>query len=257
MIKEFLISFSDNFKEKTRNPFLGTYVLIWIIRNWELVYSIFNFDNSYKLAEKVEFIKSYYSANNFQEGILWNLGWTFLVLIITYLVLNMSRVIINISEKQLKPWVYKKTDSKSIVLKSVHEQVRNDRDNLQLRLDQERESKSKLEIRIKNLEEEIIETSRQKNKEGGEQNIVLQDNVSDEIERLYEKLKKGKILDFFINIGVRLNKNEFIEKGDSRIDNLIELGLISHKEENYSGLSDLYNLTEDGQKVLRLARFKE
>lgn len=257
MIKEFLVSFSDNFKEKTRNPFLGTYLLIWTLRNWELVYSLFNFDHSYKLEDKIEFIKSYYNTNSFTEGILWNLVWTFLVLIITYLVLNMSRIIINISEKQLKPWVYKKTDSKSIVLKSVHEQVRNERDTLQIRLDQERESKSKLEIRIKNLEDEIIEASRQKNEDDGKENIELNEKVSDEIEVLFEKLKKRGILDFFINLGVRINKNEYIDKGDSRIDKLIELGLITHKEENYTGVADLYNLTEDGKKVLRLARFKE
>jgi len=32
-VKDFLISFSDNFKKKTQNPFLGTYLIVWIIRN--------------------------------------------------------------------------------------------------------------------------------------------------------------------------------------------------------------------------------
>ncbi|WP_377717329.1 hypothetical protein [Pseudofulvibacter geojedonensis] len=60
MIKDFLISFRDNFKEKTRNPFLGTYVIVWIVLNWELIYTLFNFDDNYKLENKVAFIKAYY-----------------------------------------------------------------------------------------------------------------------------------------------------------------------------------------------------
>ena len=46
MIKDFLVSFKDNFKEKTRNPFLGTYLIVWLIRNWELIYTLFNFDQN-------------------------------------------------------------------------------------------------------------------------------------------------------------------------------------------------------------------
>lgn len=188
MFKDILVSFSDNFKEKTRNPFLGTYIFIWVLRNWELVYSLFNFDNTYKLANKIDFVKSYYNTHSFTEGVLWNIGWTFLVLTITYLVLNISRVIINISEKQLKPWVYKKTDSKSIVLKSIHEEVRNERDTLQLRLDKERESKSKLEIRIKSLEEEIIEVK--KKGESIKENSNKLKEVSGEAEKLLKKINR-------------------------------------------------------------------
>ena len=65
MIKDFLISFRDNFKEKTRNPFLGTYVIVWIVLNWELIYTLFNFDDNYKLENKVAFIKAYYKEQSF------------------------------------------------------------------------------------------------------------------------------------------------------------------------------------------------
>ncbi|MCM4153656.1 hypothetical protein DHD05_18850 [Arenibacter sp. N53] len=255
MIKEFLVSFGDNFREKTRNPFLGTYIFIWFIRNWELIYSLFNFDNSYKLKDKIEFINGYYNTHSFTEGILWNIALTFLVLIITYIVLNMARVIINISEEQIKPWVYKNTDSKSIVLKSIHEQVRNDRDKLQLRLDQERESKSRLEVRIKSLEDEIFEASKQKNEEAQKNKLDKNGNDLDEIEILHDALKSGDLLDFFRKLAVRINKAEYIDKGDPRVDHLISYGLISHKDQALSGGADRYNLTEDGKKLFKRARF--
>lgn len=56
MIKDFLISFKDNFREKHRNPLLGTYLLVWLFRNWELLFTLFNFDKEKKLQDKIEFI---------------------------------------------------------------------------------------------------------------------------------------------------------------------------------------------------------
>ena len=102
MIKDIFLSFRDNFREKVTNPFLGTYLFVWIIRNWELVYSIFNFDKTHDLEFKVQFIKSYYAENAFLMGILINILWTFGILIVTYVILNISRAIVNISEKKIK-----------------------------------------------------------------------------------------------------------------------------------------------------------
>lgn len=135
MIKDFFVSFKDNFKEKTQNPFLGTYLIVWVIRNWELVYTLFNFDDDYTLEKKKAFITKYYDeAHNFIENLFYNILWTFGVLILTYILLNVSRLIVNLFDKQLKPWIYKITDSKSIVLKEEYEQLRSERDDLQSRL---------------------------------------------------------------------------------------------------------------------------
>ena len=162
MIKDFLISFKDNFKEKTRNPFLGTYLIVWLIRNWELVYSLFNFDNNLKLVDKIDFIKDFYTKNEFLINLWTNVYWSFGLLILTYFLLNISRLITNLSEKKLTPWIYKITDSNSIVLKIEYNRIRSDRDDLQLRLDHEHELKSKLDNRIKILEQEIIELTSKK-----------------------------------------------------------------------------------------------
>jgi hypothetical protein len=140
MIKDFLISFTDNFKEKTKNPFLGTYLL----------YTLFNFDEDCNLEDKKAFITNYYDKNDFINNLFTNTLWTFGLLILTYALLNLSRVIVNLSEKQLTPWVYQVTDSKSIVLKTEYDRIRTENDDLQFRLDKERESKSRLETRIKN-----------------------------------------------------------------------------------------------------------
>lgn len=255
MIKDLFLSFRDNFREKTTNPFLGTYLLVWIIRNWELVFSIFNFDKSHNLDFKTSFIRSYYEQNSFLLGILWNTLWTFGVLITTYIILNLSRAIVNISEKQIKPWVYKLTDSKSIVLKSIYERIRNDRDELQNRLDKERESRSKLEVRIKNLEEEIVGRDRAVAESEGEESVPDSSDINqDEFEKLYYRLQNDKLIDDFKIIAVKCRKSEYIDNNHPNIDRYLELGLIIYKNEHFRGGAKRYALTNDGNELLKTIR---
>ena len=52
-------SFFDNIKDKTTNPFFGTLIFVWLVRNWDLVYTVFNFDSDCNLEDKKEFIRKY------------------------------------------------------------------------------------------------------------------------------------------------------------------------------------------------------
>jgi hypothetical protein len=257
MIKDLIVSFSDNFKEKTRNPFLGTYIVIWILRNWELIYTLFNFDNTYKLENKVDFIKKYYETNSFAEGVFSNLGWTFLVLTITYIVLNISRVIINISEKQLKPWVYKKTDYKSIVLKSDHERVRSERDSLQFRLDKERDSKSKLTSIIKDLEEQIIEITRTQVEREVEENTDIENSkLINIVEVIYNKLVEENLVSEFSNFATESKKGGYIDDYYQQTDRFIQLGLVKYHKKHFSNNSKQFAITQDGEAVLNYLRLQ-
>jgi hypothetical protein len=260
MIKDLLVSFRDNFKEKSRNPFLGTYLIVWLVRNWELVYTIFNFDSDKKLKDKINFINTYYSNKDFLNNLWTNIFWAFGLLIFTYILLNISRLIVNLSEKQLTPWIYKITDSKSIVLKSVYERTRSERDDLQVRLDQERESKSRLESRIKNLETEITDINSSKPKDK-EQKINPEELkpikiIPDDSSILFQKLKDKKLLQDFIDTSVMINKDEFISNDYKPKDYFIELGLITFAGNNSSGNYKKYALTPDGQNVLKKHRLE-
>jgi hypothetical protein len=257
MIKDIFLSFRDNFKEKTTNPFLGTYLIIWMIRNWELVYSLFNFDSQDTLEIKVEFIKEYYKNNSFIEGVFWNIVWTFGILIITFILLNISRAIVNLFEKQLKPWIYKLTDSKSIVLKSTYETIRNERDDLQFRLDKERDSKSRLESRIKSLEEEILEREKAVTEKEEEKNIEPNEsNESSEFQVIFDKLNNLKLIDDFKAVAVKSKKAESISIKHPNIDKYIEYGLLEYKNPSYLGDSKYYKVTAEGDKLLRYLRNK-
>ncbi len=34
----------DNVLQKTTNPFFGTLIAIWLVHNWQFIYTIFNFE---------------------------------------------------------------------------------------------------------------------------------------------------------------------------------------------------------------------
>ena len=238
MIKDFLVSFKDNVSEKAKNPFLGTYLLVWLIRNWELLFSIFYFDESYKLEDKINFVKNYYENNEFLIGLLINIFWTFLVLIVTYLLLNISRYIVNTSEKRISPWVYKITDSKSIVLKEQYDLIRNDRDTIQERFEKERENRFNLEKRNKELEDLIANSS--------------SSIENDKVKIIYNKLDEAGEIEVFQSIGRKINNGEYLEHN---VKTSIELGLIEYVDSHFTGNSKKYKLTNLGREVLDYIRY--
>jgi hypothetical protein len=263
MIKDFLISFKDNFKEKTRNPFLGTYLVVWSIRNWKLVYTLFNFDKEHDLEYKTDFITSYYTQNDFLSNLLTNILWAFGVLILTYLLLNISRFIINISEKQITPWIYKVSDSKSIVLKETYDKLNSDKLNLEIKLEKERENKARLQSEILNLENKLEESYLNKNNE--EVNLTTdseKDSGKDNVEIskssasiLLDKLKKRKYTENFLNTELFLSRKEgWMQDSltDEYVDYFTKIGLLNIQEAR-NGFTR-YLITEEGNEVLKKIR---
>ncbi len=156
----------------------------------------------------------------------------------------------------MTPWVYKITDSKSIVLKSVYENLRNNRDELQLRLDQERDNKAKLETKIKNLENELVNL---RNNKENSKNIEGNLNVfklENEVDIIYEKLKEQNLIEklFFLMNDIRENKNWFTHSEKIKIEYFINLGLLEITERNHNGVR--VDISRLGEKILRKTRLE-
>ena len=248
MIKDFLISFKENFGEKVRNPFFGSYLLVWIIRNWILIYSLFNFNDDLSLNDRISYINKYFTENDFITNLLINILWTFGLLIVTYILLNLSRLIVNFSEKSIQPLVYKITDSKSIVLKSEFERIRNQRDSLQNKLDQERESKSKIEARYKKLEESILQKNNPFDNDFGGEN-----KTNDTISKLINILKEQELLNEFTQTAIRIKDGQYIENSYKPLSVFKKLNLILYDGSSSTG-SRRYKLTNDGENVFLESR---
>ena len=157
MIKDLLVSFKDNVQRRTTNPFLGTFAIVWLLRNWKLVYTFFYFDSSTTLNQRINIIATYFTANKFTVDLLWNIWWTLIALTTTLILINLSRLIVNLFEKRLTPWIYRITDSNSVVLKETYDSLRNEKFELEIKFEAERDSKSKLQKEISDGLEELMD----------------------------------------------------------------------------------------------------
>ncbi len=145
MIQEAFNSFKENINQRTKNPLLGTFIIVWIIRNWKFVYSLFYFDKELKLNGKLLKIEFYFKNYDFKE-ILVTIFVTFIVLISTYVLMSLSRLIISFFEKVVTPKISQITDKSSIVLKSDYNNVQLELERLELKVQEEKANR----IRIQN-----------------------------------------------------------------------------------------------------------
>lgn len=241
MLQDVFNSIKGNFKQKTTNPFFGTLILIWICNNWIIIYALFNFDQSYTLENKINFINGHFNA----DKPIWNLfvliGLTFIVLIFSYLLINLSRLIINFFEKKVTPWIYKISDKNDIVLKSVYEELLNENNRIRQKYEIERENRIKAEKETDRLESEII--NRVQTLDG-----VDARNEKNKFENIAKNLSEIKMLGAFGEIIENIGNGTPIQKNPN-LNHLVKIGIVKKAKDLLDG-SDrtIYSFTPEGNK---------
>lgn len=148
MILKVFKSAKDLTGDRIRNPLFGTYIVVWIVRNWELIYSLIYFDGRNTLADRITYIKNHFKDVTLLEELFSTLGITFAVIISSYLLLNLARLIANFSELKIKPFIDMTVDSKSVVTKERFNAMQVQRDELQSSVDRIRNSLSMAESNV-------------------------------------------------------------------------------------------------------------
>lgn len=125
---EIINSISDTIKERTKNPFFGTLILVWLFRNWEVVFAIFNFKEGFGHQEKIDFIKEQY-----ENKLLWgifvnNLLIALGLMILGYVLIVLTRFIVSFVEHKCMPHIHEFADNKLIVSKERFNDVKKARD---------------------------------------------------------------------------------------------------------------------------------
>ncbi len=244
MIKEFFLSFKDTLKTKTTNPFLGTLIIVWFFHNWELLYTIFNFEPTYTLSDKIGFIWLYLTPVNFIPNLLRCILDAFLVLIATYVLLNLSRAITNSFENIITPWVYKFTAPRKIVLISQLEKIQSERDFYVTKFSKEREERLILQ---KQLDE--LENSKSKKTNKQNENDVL--NEVRKNETIYNHILEIKLDSVFSQVIEIIGSRQSLNKiNANHIKEFVKLGLMEKKP------SGVYNFTPFGNSFKEFFTFK-
>jgi hypothetical protein len=170
-------SFFDNIKDKTTNPFFGTLIFVWLVRNWDLVYTVFNFDNNCNLEDKKDFIRSYYVSKVVWQEIGLNILIALGLMVLSYALIIVSRLVVNVTNHNIIPRMNEKTVSKLVVNKDRFETVKKTRDEYF--------------NRIQDFEEQVV-TLEQKNTLLKKQNIENKQiirGLNDKIDKLDNNLE--------------------------------------------------------------------
>ncbi len=235
MIKDIFLSFKENIKQKTTNPFFGTLILVWIIHNWEFIYTFFNFESTSNLKNRIDYLNNHLSTIPFVKNLFICIGITFVVLIFSFLFINLSRLIINIFEKKITPWVYKVTDKSSIVLKVDYELLQTERNQLFKKVEEEKAEKLKSQGEVNKLEEKISELLA--NQEITIENVIdsKQDNYYDNsklLKIILENESKKKIFDTLIDTINNDNYFKVTNENNDDVNYFLRTNIIQIKEKH-------------------------
>lgn len=154
---EVINSFFSNIKNKLTNPFFGTLILVLIIHHWELWFAIFNFDDSFTLDQKVEFIQKYTTENLTFWIFLWDIGQAAIYMLLGYLLVLATRSLVLFVEYRIMPWLTGKIVNKNVVRKSEYDEVVKEREEYFDQYEEQRENVRKFSKAIDEQTEQIKE----------------------------------------------------------------------------------------------------
>ncbi len=239
MVKELYDSFKDNVKERTTNPFLGTLAIVWLIKNWVLVYSLFYFDAKLTLDKRLAYIEAYFDLQSFWLNLSIVVGITVVLLILTYLFLAISRLIANFNDTTVVPWIYKITDKSSVVKKTEYilllEKVR----ELEQRVETERIAKISAFQERDQLELRLLENGKQ---------VKIPEEPDDSISQ-YLKIIKTTPQDQLDKIIVAIRRMAYFSNKSEGIMELLKHGFV--KANSTHSDSTRYEFTEEGDRFVK------
>ncbi len=127
-----LESVSDEITTKFKTPFFSIYIVVWIIRNNIFIYELF-FNTS--ITDKTTILNNQFNIGegDFYLQTFYSIAFTLSLLVVYYLIINISRTITVISEERLKLNILKFFQSKTIGSKDDVDFWRDKSDDLNIR----------------------------------------------------------------------------------------------------------------------------
>lgn len=183
---EVINSFFKNVKDKLTNPYFGTLILVLLFHHWELIYSIFNFDEKLNLDAKLKSIKKYISTNITFESVMYDALWALILMLAGYLIIVITRSIILWVEFWLMPFITGKIINKNVVKKEEYDNVVKEREEY---FDQYEEQRENVRTFSKTIDEQT-EQIKEKDKTLLEQTKTISTTVK-ELESTKSKLERS------------------------------------------------------------------
>src|SRR5690606_12684257 len=203
-------SFFETIKERISNPFFGTLILVLIGRNWELIYSLFNFESSDKRLDRISIINTYFEDKSFVGELAYNLLLTIGLMLLGYTLIVLTRTLSIWIEYNVMPLITKKVISSEVVPSKQFKDTAKERDDYFDRYENERKRLREIIDDYDTLRENFQKTSETFNKLSEEHEKLTQKNIDLEgrISELNERIKEIN----FKNSEYKTKNNELNKK---------------------------------------------
>ncbi|MFY9154345.1 MAG: hypothetical protein WAO52_20150 [Prolixibacteraceae bacterium] len=245
MLAESISSFFNSLKQKTTNPFLGTFIIVWLLSNWDLVYSIFTFDAYLSLDRRLEIIRIYIKDHDLFMNLLICIGESIIVLVSTYILINLSRIIINFFEKTITPWVYLITDKGSVILKIDAVKLENEIDYWEQKYNNERSERVRLQTEIEKLEKVNFNLNNSKPDTSEDTSSdIFDENINSLFSQFISKFDIHEIDDLFESLAT----SEYLDPQDEIIKYSLKMNIIQFITK-YDQFQAKYKFTSTGEKI--------
>jgi len=212
MYKDVFNSFKENIKQKSTNPFLGTVIVVWIFQNYEDLYKLLISGENLKFSEKIDVLNKLFDHKQFIINLLICVLIAVGVLIGTYFLINLSRLIIDFFEKIVAPWASGIIDKNSIVDRSKYDFQVNLNEDLRIKLDEEKEKRRNVESDYDKLRDSLSKESnpiRRKNSQlANMTDVQLKDKSLIFTKMIRDELKKYDS-PFYLPVSNNLSGEEF------------------------------------------------
>lgn len=198
-----ITSLFSNIKQKSTNPFLGTLVLVWTYRNWELLYTLFKSEPNLTISAKINMLEPYFNAGAFIVNILISMGLAILLLVLTYFLLNVSRFITNIYEEKVTPFVNEIVSESSVVTREKYNKLKEQCDKYFDNYEAEKKRRIEISEERDRAEKKLSDhLSLKKAPTPPEESIIKDDNylpkMTSDLKKFLERFSKPQINEFII-----------------------------------------------------------
>lgn len=147
-IKSIFQDFVNDNRDKVRTPYFSVFILIWLVRNWELIFTIFNFDEIEKRTDKTTLIGEYISKAVSPKELLTTTGLAFIGITVSYLLISLSKTITLAYKNFVTPFINNLFDKNLNVDKEIYNTVKQERDRFRRLYDDEQNASSGLAARL-------------------------------------------------------------------------------------------------------------
>lgn len=255
-IKTIFKALFQNLGQKVANPFLGTFIVVWLIRHWDAIYTVLTINSKLSYDLRISKIMGLFDKP-FLLDLAITLGVTFAVLIVTYLLTDLGKFIAKFNTDRVLSKLMECVGESNVVLIEKHNETVKELENWKTRFDDEHDDRLRKETEIERLERRLKEllanqslnTTKPSPASLGNLDDTSQEMSDNDFQKILTRLENRHMVSRVLDVLKEAKVGADIAEKDRAVLDAGSLNLIEHQTKRGGGWST-YTLTETGRKFL-------